>query len=74
MTARTVKVAERALTLGEDERADLVEVLLASLESRDDSLESDLDLLLDRRRAEIENGAVAGIPWETVQARWLRGD
>lgn len=73
MTARTAKVAESALTLGEEERAELVEVLLASLGSRDDSSESDLDLLLDRRRAEIENGAVVAIPWEVVQGRWLRG-
>lgn len=74
MTTRTAEVAERALTLGEEERADLVELLLASLESRDGRVHTEFDLVLDRRRAELERGDVVGIPWESVQERWARGD
>lgn len=74
MTARAAQVAQTALSLEEAERADLVEILLASLEQAEDSAHPELGPLLERRLAELESGAVAGVAWNEVRTRFVRGD
>lgn len=70
------EVVERALKLDEHGRAEVVEALLKSLEVEDLAEEADFVAELDRRAAEMEAGAVRGIPWEELWAelqreRWL---
>jgi putative addiction module component (TIGR02574 family) len=58
----------QALRLTPLERADLADRLLASL-SLDDEADASLFVEADRRLAELESGAVAGVPVEDVIAR-----
>lgn len=59
------EVVEKALKLDEHGRAEVVEVLLKSLEVED--LEEETDFV-NRRAAEMEAGMVRGIPWEELWA------
>jgi putative addiction module component (TIGR02574 family) len=59
---------DAALALPEAERALLAERLLASLSPEvDDVTDDELAAELDRRRAEVEQGAVQPIPWSELR-------
>ena len=68
MRAPVKAVVEKALKLDEHGRAEVVEVLLKSLEVEDREEEADFVAELDRRAAELEAGTVRGIPWEELWA------
>src|SRR5262249_49750791 len=54
-----------------DERAELVHELARTLPEDHDGEDLDVDYdELDRRREEVENGAVTVVPWSKVQEKW----
>lgn len=66
-------IARRALALDEEDRAELVTVLLDSLEPEMDAAQSARwDEELRRRADELASGAVRGIPWSEVHERLRR--
>jgi putative addiction module component (TIGR02574 family) len=72
MRAPVKEVVEKALKLDEHGRAEVVEVLMRSLEIEDIEEEANFVAELDRRAAEMETGAVRGIPWEELWAELQR--
>ncbi len=68
------KVLEAALVLPEAERARLVEVLLGTLDGvPEPGVDAAWAEEVERRTAELERGAVQGIPWEVVREQAARG-
>lgn len=65
-------VVRRALDLKEEDRAEVAARILDSLETRG-SEEADAAWVkeLEKRAAEMESGAVAGVSWEEVQEHLL---
>jgi putative addiction module component (TIGR02574 family) len=72
MSAPVKKVLEKALELNEHDRAEVVGALLESLEVEDPEEEAGFFAELERRAAEMESGAVRGIPWEELWAELQR--
>jgi putative addiction module component (TIGR02574 family) len=66
-------VVRQALKLDEHDRAEVAARLLDSLEQADTEAESVWLGGLERRAAELESGAVQGIPWEDLRERLMRG-
>jgi putative addiction module component (TIGR02574 family) len=60
-------VVRQALTLDEDGRAEVAARLLDSLEQANTEAEDVFLAELERRAAELESGAVQGIPWEDLR-------
>jgi putative addiction module component (TIGR02574 family) len=60
-------VVRQALTLDEDGRAEVAARLLDSLEQANTEAEEIFLAELERRAAELESGAVQGIPWEDLR-------
>jgi putative addiction module component (TIGR02574 family) len=68
MTTQTEAVLSAALALPEAERVLLLESLLDNLSPEQDELTDDeLFAELQRRRAEVQIGAVEGIPWSKLK-------
>ncbi|GMU53736.1 MAG: hypothetical protein AMXMBFR33_28820 [Candidatus Xenobia bacterium] len=61
MTTRARELYQKAMQLTSDERAELVELLYASL---DEEAENQLKGTLEQRSAELRSGAVKGLPLE----------
>ena len=73
MRAPAKEVLEKALELDEQDRAAVVAALLESLEVEDNSEEEAAFVAeLERRAAEMESGAVKGVPWEELWAELQR--
>jgi putative addiction module component (TIGR02574 family) len=72
MRAPVKEVVEKALQLDEHGRAEVVEVLLRSLEVEEIEGDAALAAELERRAAEMEAGTVKGIPWEDLWAELQR--
>jgi putative addiction module component (TIGR02574 family) len=68
MRSAVEEVVQRALELDEEERAEVASRVLASLEEGD----AVPDAELERRAAEMESGAVAGVPWEDLREKLMR--
>lgn len=72
MAAPREDIFEKALTLGDDDRAELAGALIRSLEP-----EPEADVAeawraeIERRAGEVESGAVKTVPWESVRGRFL---
>lgn len=66
------EILEKALELDENARAEVAEALLESLEVTDPAEEVAFVAELDRRAAEMETGAVKGVPWEELWAELQR--
>lgn len=67
------EIARRALELPDEERTELVTVLLDSLRPELEPEESARwDAELRRRSAELASGAVSGVPWSEVRERLAR--
>jgi putative addiction module component (TIGR02574 family) len=68
------ELVRKALSLDESDRAEVAAVLLDSLEEESDAESgSAWTAEIERRAAEMESGAVIGIPWEEVRDRLMRG-
>jgi putative addiction module component (TIGR02574 family) len=61
-------LADQLLALPSGDRARLAELLLASLEGRDETASAEWDAELARRGTELEQGQVVGIPAADVFA------
>jgi putative addiction module component (TIGR02574 family) len=73
MAASRDDIFKNALALRDKDRADLIGVLIRSLETEtEDGAEEAWGEELERRAREIESGAVETIPWETVRERLMR--
>lgn len=70
MTRATKNIVKAAVQLPEDERIQVVEHLLASLEP---AAEKDVDAAwtaeVERRSRELKVGTVRPVPWEDVKSR-----
>ena len=68
MTDRTTELLQKALTLSEEERADLACSLLDSLDtSVDEGVEAAWDEEISRRIDKLDSGKAKTISWEEVQ-------
>ncbi len=76
MSDTTEQVLTTALGLPEDQRLELVEALIASLQPQDrPPLDESWRDVIRRRSAELQSGAVTPVPWSEVkrQAREKAG-
>ena len=74
MTEKSQVVLKEALKLTADERAEMVEQLIASLdEAPDTDVEQAWQEEVQRRLQQVEYGEVKTIPWEEVQKRLRHG-
>lgn len=69
MPQSVTELLEAALTLPEAERAELAELIAASVPSPPSSLHPDWAAELRRRAAEIDSGKVKLVPWDEVRRR-----
>lgn len=67
MTSAANKVLEEALSLSEDERAEIIEALSESLMPVELSPEWQTEI--KSRIAQLESGEVKPIPWDEVESR-----
>jgi putative addiction module component (TIGR02574 family) len=59
-----------ALSLSENDRADLIAALIESLDSEVEAgVEEAWRIEIERRARDLESGAVQSIPWEVVRER-----
>ncbi len=74
MTQKSQVVLEEALKLSPNERAEVAEQLIASLEEAPDTaVEQAWQQEVQRRLQQVERGEVKTIPWEEVQRRLRYG-
>jgi putative addiction module component (TIGR02574 family) len=71
MTAKAKQLLIDALKLSENERAELADQLLESIDSpfSDDGLREEWDKEIERRLRELHEGRAKTIPWSTVRRR-----
>ena len=70
MVATPRQLYDRAMNLNEEERAELIGMLLESLEmGGDEGVEAAWLREIDRRVAELDSGAVESVPWTEVRSR-----
>ena len=70
MVATPKQLYDRAMRLNDEERAELVGMLLESLEvESDDGVEAAWLREIERRIAELDSGAVKSVPWAEVRSR-----
>jgi putative addiction module component (TIGR02574 family) len=68
MSLTAEQVLDAALVLPDEDRLELAEALLASLQPSDRSpLDESWREVIRRRSAELQSGQVAGVPWEQVR-------
>ena len=73
MAASRDDIFKKALALEESDRAELISVLIDSLDSEvEESVEEAWRQEIERRARELESGAVKSIPWDVVRARLAR--
>ncbi|MEP6636138.1 MAG: addiction module protein [Acidobacteriota bacterium] len=74
MTEKSQVVLEEALKLTTNERAEVAEQLIASLdEASDTDVEQAWQEEVQKRLQQIERGEVKTIPWEVVQRQLRHG-
>ncbi len=69
MPRSVAEFMDAALALSEAERAELAELLAASLNSQPSSLHTAWAAELRRRAAEIDSGDEQAVPWDEVRRR-----
>lgn len=70
MTQRSLELLQQALTLTEEERAELASSLLKSLEAQSDlEAEALWQVEVERRVSQLEASTSKTVAWEEVQAR-----
>ena len=73
MAASRDEIFAKALTLRDEDRADLIGVLIRSLEPEpEEGVEEAWREEIERRAQELESGAVETVPWETIRERLAR--
>jgi putative addiction module component (TIGR02574 family) len=73
MAASRDDIFKRALALEESDRAELIRVLIESLDSESEAgVEEAWRQEIERRARELESGAVQSIPWDVVRERLAR--
>ena len=66
-------IFQKALSLQDSGRADLIGILIRSLDAEvEEGVEEAWRTEIDRRAKELESGSVQSIPWEVVQERLAR--
>jgi putative addiction module component (TIGR02574 family) len=72
MAASKDDIFRNALTLPEQDRADLIGALIDSLDAEvEENVEEAWRAEIERRAQELDSGVVHSIPWEVVKARWV---
>jgi len=67
------EILRKALSLPEQDRADLIGALIDSLDAEvQEGVEAAWRAEIERRAQELDSGAVESIPWEVVKARLSR--
>jgi len=70
MTQQASELLQKALSLSEEERAELAGSLIESLDAAvDQAAEAAWNEEIARRIAELESGKAKTIPWEAVRSR-----
>jgi len=70
MVATPKQIYDRAMNLNEEARAELIGMLLESLEiGSDDGVEAAWLKEIERRVTELDSGAVKSVPWTEVRSR-----
>ncbi len=70
MVATPKQLYDRAMGLNEEQRAELIGMLLESLEiDTDEGVEAAWLQEIERRVAELDSGAVESVPWTEVRSR-----
>jgi len=70
MVATPKQIYDRAMNLNEEARAELIGMLLESLEiGSDEGVEAAWLQEIERRVAELDSGAVESVPWTKVRSR-----
>ncbi len=70
MTDKTSHLLQKALTLSEEERAELACSLIDSLDSVvEEGAEDAWEREIARRIADLDSGRAKTVPWETVRGR-----
>jgi putative addiction module component (TIGR02574 family) len=70
MTQQALYLLQKALSLSEEERADLACSLMESLDAAlEDNVESAWNEEINRRIAELDSGRAKTIPWDEVRSR-----
>jgi putative addiction module component (TIGR02574 family) len=70
MTQQALDLLQKALSLSEEERADLACSLMESLDSAvDEGAESAWNEEISRRVDELDSGKAATVPWDEVRRR-----
>ena len=68
MSLTAEQLLDAALALPEEDRLELAEALVASLQPADrPPLDESWREVIRRRSAELRSGAVVGVPWEEVK-------
>ena len=72
MTEKASKLLQTALTLSEEERAELASSLIDSLDATvEDGVEDAWDREIARRIADLDSGRATTVPWDVVRGRIL---
>jgi putative addiction module component (TIGR02574 family) len=70
MTQQVSELLQKALSLSEEERAELAGSLIESLDAAvDEAAESAWNEEIARRIADLDSGKAKTIPWEVVRSR-----
>ena len=70
MTRQALDLLQKALSLSEEERADLACSLMESLDERvDQGVESAWNEEINRRLADLDSGKAKTVPWDEIRRR-----
>jgi putative addiction module component (TIGR02574 family) len=70
MASSAKELYERAMSLNDEERAELIGMLLESLEiAGDKGVEAAWLKEIERRLAELDSGAAKAVPWTEVRSK-----
>jgi putative addiction module component (TIGR02574 family) len=70
MTQQASELLQRALSLSEEERAELAGSLLESLDAeRDEGAEASWNQEIARRIGDLDSGKARTVPWEAIRSK-----
>jgi putative addiction module component (TIGR02574 family) len=69
MTQQALDLLQKALSLSEEEHADLACSLMESLDTVEEGAESAWNKEIGRRIAELDSGKATTVPWDEVRRR-----
>jgi putative addiction module component (TIGR02574 family) len=68
MSRNSEEILKQAMALSAEERAELADQLLGSIEPEDEGVEAAWDAEIQRRVEELKAGSVSTVPWAEVRA------